>query len=46
MTATNAGFDAAIAPGASVNIGFQANQSGNAGAPSSFTLNGAACAVG
>ena len=46
ITATNASYDAAIAPGASVNIGFQANQTGNAGAPSSFTLNGAACAIG
>jgi poly(hydroxyalkanoate) depolymerase family esterase len=46
VTATNASYDGAIAPGSSVNIGFQANQSGNAGAPASFTLNGAACAVG
>jgi cellulase/cellobiase CelA1 len=46
VTATNASYDGAIAPNASVNIGFQANQSGNAGAPSSFALNGASCAVG
>jgi len=41
-----AGFNAAIAPGASVGTGFQANQTGNAGAPTSFTLNGATCVVG
>ena len=43
VTATNAGYDATIAPSASVNIGFQANQTGNAGAPASFTLNGQQC---
>jgi endo-1,4-beta-xylanase len=43
ITATNLSYDGAIAPGSSVNIGFQANHSGNAGAPSSFTLNGTAC---
>jgi hypothetical protein len=46
ITAANASFNAAIAPGASVGIGFQANQTGNAGAPPSFTLNGATCALG
>ncbi|HEX3787197.1 MAG TPA: PHB depolymerase family esterase [Pseudonocardiaceae bacterium] len=43
VTATNASYNAAIAPGTSVSIGFQANQTGNAGAPPSFTLNSAAC---
>jgi cellulase/cellobiase CelA1 len=46
VTATNAAFNAAIAPGTSVGFGFQANQTGNAGAPTSFTLNGATCVVG
>ena len=46
VTATNVSFNGAIAPGASVGFGFQANQTGNAGAPASFTLNGATCAVG
>jgi hypothetical protein len=46
ITATNLSYNAAIAPAASVGIGFQANQTGIAGAPTSFTLNGASCAVG
>jgi poly(hydroxyalkanoate) depolymerase family esterase len=46
VTATNAVFNAAIAPGASVTTGFQANHTGNAGAPTSFTLNGATCVLG
>jgi endo-1,4-beta-xylanase len=43
VTATNASYDAAIPVNGSVNIGFQANQSGSAGAPSSFSLNGSVC---
>jgi cellulase/cellobiase CelA1 len=43
VTARNASYNAAIAPGASVNIGYQANHTGNSGAPTGFTLNGAAC---
>lgn len=43
VTATNASYDGSIPVNGSVNIGFQANQSGNAGAPSSFTLNGSVC---
>ena len=43
VTAHNASYNAAIAPGASVNIGYQANHTGNSGAPTGFTLNGAAC---
>jgi Cellulose binding domain/Cellulase (glycosyl hydrolase family 5) len=43
VVATNAAYNAAIAPNASVSIGFQANHTGNAAAPASFTLNGAAC---
>jgi endo-1,4-beta-xylanase len=46
VTATNASYDAAIAPGGSVSIGFQANHSGNAAAPASFSLNGQVCGNG
>ncbi|MEV0643924.1 PHB depolymerase family esterase [Phytomonospora sp. NPDC050363] len=45
VTARNASYNAAIAPGASVNIGFQATHTGNTGEPSAFTLNGTACTV-
>jgi endo-1,4-beta-xylanase len=43
VTATNVSYNATIAPGASVSIGFQATHTGDTGKPSSFTLNGAAC---
>jgi endo-1,4-beta-xylanase len=43
VTATNASYNAAIPPGGSATIGFQANHTGNAAAPTGFTLNGAAC---
>ncbi|MEY9856311.1 endo-1,4-beta-xylanase [Catenulispora sp. GAS73] len=43
VTATNASYDGAIAPGGSVSIGFQATHTGNAAAPASFSLNGQAC---
>jgi poly(hydroxyalkanoate) depolymerase family esterase len=43
VTATNLSYNAAIPPGGSASFGFQANQSGNAAAPTAFTLNGAAC---
>ena len=46
VTATNATYNAAIAPGASVGIGYQANHTGNSAAPSGFTLNGTACTTG
>ena len=46
MTARNAGHNATIPPGGSVDIGFQAIHTGNTAAPTSFTLNGAACATG
>lgn len=45
VTATNVSYDGTIAPNASVSIGFQANQTGNAGKPAAFTLNGQACTV-
>jgi cellulase/cellobiase CelA1 len=45
VTARNASYNGTINPGASVGIGFQANHTGNTARPSSFTLNGAACAL-
>ena len=46
VTARSVSYDTGIAAGASVNIGFQATHTGNTDAPTSFTLNGTACAVG
>jgi poly(hydroxyalkanoate) depolymerase family esterase len=46
VTASNVSYNAAIAPGGSVTFGFQATQTGNAAAPTGFTLNGAACTTG
>jgi hypothetical protein len=43
VVATNASYNAAIAPSASVSIGFQASHTGNAAKPTSFTLNGTTC---
>ncbi|MGI5152538.1 cellulose binding domain-containing protein [Plantactinospora sp. CA-294935] len=43
VTATNVGYNAAIPPGGSTTIGFQASHSGNSAAPSGYTLNGTAC---
>jgi hypothetical protein len=37
--------DAAIAPNASVSVGFQANRTGNTAKPTSFTLDGASCST-
>jgi cellulase/cellobiase CelA1 len=45
VTAGNVGYNADIAPNASVSIGFQATHTGNTAEPTSFTLNGAACAI-
>ncbi|GAA4085355.1 extracellular catalytic domain type 1 short-chain-length polyhydroxyalkanoate depolymerase [Streptomyces shaanxiensis] len=46
VTASNASYNAALAPGASVSIGYQANHTGNSAAPGAFTLNGTACTTG
>ncbi|MFJ8531917.1 PHB depolymerase family esterase [Streptomyces sp. NPDC093591] len=46
VTATNASYNAALAPGASVSIGYQANHTGNSAAPGALTLNGTACTTG
>ncbi|MEO3809025.1 cellulose binding domain-containing protein [Sphaerisporangium sp. B11E5] len=45
VTATNMSYNGSIAAGANTSIGFQASYSGTNTAPSSFTLNGAACTV-
>ncbi|MET7847772.1 PHB depolymerase family esterase [Streptomyces avermitilis] len=45
VTAVNATYNGAIAPGASVGIGYQAGHTGNSAAPTAFTLNGTACTV-
>jgi endoglucanase len=43
VTATNASYNGALAPGGSATIGYQANHTGNSAAPTGFRLNGAAC---
>ncbi|WP_432896792.1 extracellular catalytic domain type 1 short-chain-length polyhydroxyalkanoate depolymerase [Micromonospora matsumotoense] len=45
VTARNVSYNGTIGPGASVSIGFQANHTGDAGKPSSFTLNSSPCSV-
>ena len=45
MTARNVAYNAGIPANGSVTIGFQATHTGNTAKPSSFTLNGASCAV-
>ncbi|MEU6354859.1 PHB depolymerase family esterase [Streptomyces sp. NPDC047072] len=46
VTATNATYNATLAPNASVSIGYQANHTGNSAAPGSYSLNGTACTAG
>jgi glucose/arabinose dehydrogenase len=46
ITATDASHNAAIAPGASVTLGYLADHTGDTSPPPRFTLNGDACAVG
>ncbi|WP_432136238.1 MULTISPECIES: extracellular catalytic domain type 1 short-chain-length polyhydroxyalkanoate depolymerase [unclassified Streptomyces] len=43
VTATNVSYNARIAVGASVSIGYQATHTGNSAAPSGFMLDGTAC---
>ncbi|MFF5109517.1 endo-1,4-beta-xylanase [Streptosporangium sp. NPDC000509] len=43
VTARNVSYNGSIPAGGSVDIGFQANHTGNTSAPSSFTLNGNTC---
>jgi glucose/arabinose dehydrogenase len=46
IAASNAPYNAAIAPGASITLGYLADHTGDASPPPRFTLNGDACAVG
>ncbi|WP_149822960.1 extracellular catalytic domain type 1 short-chain-length polyhydroxyalkanoate depolymerase [Streptomyces tailanensis] len=43
VTATNVSYNAAIAPGASVSVGYQASHTGNSAVPTAYALNGTAC---
>jgi acetylxylan esterase len=43
VTATNAPYNATIAPGGSVTFGFQATHTGNTAKPAAFSLNGTPC---
>ncbi|HUQ59572.1 cellulose binding domain-containing protein, partial [Lentzea sp.] len=43
VTARNVSYNGDLAPGASTTVGFQATHTGNAAAPSSFSLNGSTC---
>ncbi|MFI7515645.1 PHB depolymerase family esterase [Micromonospora echinofusca] len=45
VTARNVSYNATIAPGASVSVGFQATHTGDTGRPASFTLNGVTCTI-
>ena len=45
VTATNVSYNGTLTPGASTAIGFQATHTGNAAAPTAFTLNGVPCAI-
>ncbi|MQY15515.1 hypothetical protein SRB5_56970 [Streptomyces sp. RB5] len=46
VTARNVNYNGTLLPGAGTSIGFQATHTGDAGAPSDFKLNGAACQSG
>ncbi|WP_030437591.1 cellulose binding domain-containing protein [Actinoplanes subtropicus] len=43
VTATNAGYNGTIAPGANATFGFQGTWSASDAAPTAFTVNGTAC---
>jgi len=45
VTARNLSYNAIISPGGSTGIGFQAMHTGNTSKPTSFLLNGVACAI-
>jgi len=46
VTAANVSYNAAIPVGGNTTFGFQATHTGNAAAPTAFTLNGSACSIG
>jgi glucuronoarabinoxylan endo-1,4-beta-xylanase len=45
VTARNASYNGVIAPGATVDLGFQGTHTGNTAEPTAFTLNGIPCTV-
>ena len=45
VSARNLAYNAALAPGASTGIGFQATHTGNTGRPTAFSLNGSPCTL-
>ncbi|MEU6407701.1 cellulose binding domain-containing protein [Microbispora sp. NPDC046933] len=45
VSARNVSYNATLAPGATVDIGFQATHTGNTAKPTAFTLNGVPCTV-
>ncbi|NJP30224.1 cellulose-binding protein [Microbispora sp. SCL1-1] len=45
VSASNVSYNGTIAPGATVDIGFQATHTGNTAKPTAFTLNGVPCVV-
>jgi glucuronoarabinoxylan endo-1,4-beta-xylanase len=45
VSARNVSYNGTLAPGAAVDIGFQATHTGNTAEPTAFTLNGVACTV-
>ncbi|MEU7916853.1 cellulose binding domain-containing protein [Microbispora bryophytorum] len=45
VSAANVSYNGTIAPGATVDIGFQATHTGNTAEPTAFTLNGVPCTV-
>ncbi|MGW4638566.1 cellulose binding domain-containing protein [Sphaerisporangium sp. NPDC004334] len=45
VSARNVDFNGTLAPGATVEIGFQATHTGNTAEPTAFTLNGVPCTV-
>ena len=45
VSARNVTYNGTLAPGATVDIGFQANHTGNTAEPTAFTLNGIPCTV-
>ncbi|WP_234361764.1 glycoside hydrolase family 9 protein [Plantactinospora sp. BB1] len=46
VTVTNVGYNGTLAPGASTSFGFNGTHTGSNPRPTSFTLNGVACATG
>ncbi|WUW43478.1 cellulose-binding domain-containing protein [Micromonospora rifamycinica] len=45
VSARNVSYNGTIAPGATIEIGFQGSHTGNTAEPTAFTLNGTPCTV-